>query len=511
MHSRDHTPEQIRRAQCAQAAHHTLDSQKVGGTEFVGLRAGGASGASGAPISQRGSPDPLGLSWYDPGLVERDGDSHDPGDPEIGRRCLADPEAWPTLIALAEHMPAQDHDFTPAPRQAAVSLLQPTSHSGRFAQLGSMPIEAQWLANFASACTRRAYAADVRDFVAFSGLQSQCDLLKVARSHVLSWRHHLQAQGLSPSTQRRKLAALSSLLEHLVDEQLIPTNPARGVRRPRLESHEGKTPALSLEQAQALLEAPDANTLKGLRDRAILAVMLLGGLRRAEVVALRVRDFDLQRAGVSHLRVMGKGGKTRFIAAAPLMRERVLHYLARRGVAPQSEERLFVRMRAGVCKSGAGSIVEPQASPNEEEGAAAKKRKSTVRCATTTPSVKASAEVCINAFGRCEGSPQTIQGTATKPPRRQRQSATALNSAGLTAGAVAQRIVQPYLAQIGVVGERFSAHALRVTAATLALRERADLNEVRHFLGHACITTTTAYDRRWNDTSQSVSLVLPLG
>ncbi|MBD2222822.1 site-specific integrase [Calothrix sp. FACHB-1219] len=76
---------------------------------------------------------------------------------------------------------------------------------------------------------------------------------------------------------------------------------------------------------------------------------------------------------------------------------------------------------------------------------------------------------------------------------------------------MAQRIVQPYLEQIGVVGERFSAHALRVTAATLALRERADLNEVRHFLGHACITTTTAYDRRWSDENQPVSLVLPLG
>ncbi|MDP3108096.1 tyrosine-type recombinase/integrase [Hydrogenophaga sp.] len=71
--------------------------------------------------------------------------------------------------------------------------------------------------------------------------------------------------------------------------------------------------------------------------------------------------------------------------------------------------------------------------------------------------------------------------------------------------------MQPYLAQIGVKGERFSAHALRVTAATLALRERADLNEVRHFLGHACISTTTAYDRRWNDASRPVSLQLPLG
>ena len=377
----------------------------------------------------------------------------------------------------------------------------------RFAQLGLMTIETQWLANFASTCTRRAYAADVRDFAAFSGLQTQSELLQVARSHVLAWRHHLQAQGLSPSTQRRKLAALSSLLEHLVDEQLIPTNPARGVRRPRLESHEGRTPALSLEQAQALLEAPDANTLKGLRDRAILAVMLLGGLRRAEVVALRVRDFDCQRAGVSHLRVLGKGGKTRFIAAAPLMRERVQRYLAMRGAQPQSDERLFVRMKAVRRHSGAGCDVNPQGRPIEEDGGLLNDSGSTGR--------RTSAPLEIGpytaSFERRPKSPQNLQTNASNQSRRQGQPDTPLKSSGLTAGAVAQRIVQPYLAQIGVVGERFSAHALRVTAATLALRERADLNEVRHFLGHACISTTTAYDRRWSDENQPVSLVLPLG
>ncbi|MBI2746374.1 MAG: tyrosine-type recombinase/integrase [Burkholderiales bacterium] len=371
-----------------------------------------------------------------------------------------------------------------------------------------MPIETQWLANFASACTRRAYAADVRDFAAFSGLQTQTELLQVARSHVLAWRHHLQAQSLSPSTQRRKLAALSSLLEHLLDEQLIPTNPARGARRPRLESHEGKTPALSLEQAQALLEAPDANTLKGVRDRAILAVMLLGGLRRAEVVTLRVRDFDCQRAGVAHLRVMGKGGKTRFIAAAPLMRERVQHYLEMRGAQLQSDERLFVRMKAVRRHSAAGCDVNPQVRHiEEEEGGFLNDRGGTGRRASTAPNI----EPHTAALERGLEAPHNLQTNASQQSRRQRQSDTALKSAGLTAGAVAQRIVQPYLAQIGVVGERFSAHALRVTAATLALRERADLNEVRHFLGHACITTTTAYDRRWSDENQPVSLLLPLG
>ncbi|MBD2222787.1 tyrosine-type recombinase/integrase [Calothrix sp. FACHB-1219] len=329
--------------------------------------------------------------------------------------------------------------------------------SSRFERLGSLSVEAQWLANFASPCTRRAYAADVGDFVDFCGVDSSDDLLQVGRSHVLAWRHHLEADGLSPSTQRRKLAALSSLLEHLVDERLIPSNPARGVRRPRLESHEGKTPALSLDQARALLDAPDPQSPKGIRDRAILAVMLLGGLRRAEVVALRVKDFYLQRSGVQHLRVLGKGGKVRFIPVPPLMRERVQRYLDLRGVAQQGDERLFVRLETREGKGGAGA------------GG---------RCANATR------EGCDEAF---------------RP-----------TSASLSAGALATRVVRPYLAQIGVVGERFSAHALRVTAATLALHARADLNEVRHFLGHACISTTTTYDRRARDAGTAVSLMLPL-
>lgn len=397
-------------------------------------------------------------------------------------------------------------DMAEAPQEqvhARSHSTAPTTPTRRFAQLGGMAIEAQWLANFASACTRRAYAADMRDFVAFSGLQSPCELLQIARSHVLAWRHHLEVQGLSPSTQRRKLAALSSLLEHLLDEQLIATNPARGVRRPRLESHEGKTPALSLAQALALLEAPDAHTLKGVRDRAILAVMLLGGLRRAEVVALRVRDFDLQRAGVSHLRVAGKGGKTRFIAAAPLMRDRVLRYLAMRGVALQSEERLFVRMKvAGRKADSVDDVVSQNCRPAEEGRVENGARAGTSRRASRHP--------CTDSSGCEEGSLQTPESKASRQSRHGSVGEAGPRSGALTAGAVAQRIVQPYLALIGVVGERFSAHALRVTAATLALRERADLNEVRHFLGHACITTTTAYDRRWNDSNQPVSLVLPL-
>jgi len=60
-----------------------------------------------------------------------------------------------------------------------------------------------------------------------------------------------------------------------------------GVRRPKIETNEGETPALGDHQAKALLEAPDSDTLKGLRNRAILAVLLHHGLRRVMSETLR--------------------------------------------------------------------------------------------------------------------------------------------------------------------------------------------------------------------------------
>jgi integrase len=59
-----------------------------------------------------------------------------------------------------------------------------------------------------------------------------------------------------------------------------------GVKRPQIESNEGETPALGDHQAKALLEAPDPDTLRGKRARAILAVLLYHGLRREEAALL---------------------------------------------------------------------------------------------------------------------------------------------------------------------------------------------------------------------------------
>jgi integrase/recombinase XerD len=77
----------------------------------------------------------------------------------------------------------------------------------------------------------------------------------------------------------------------------VSHNPVRGVKRPKAENNEGKTPALGDGQARTLLEAPPAGTLKGKRDRAILATFLHHGLRCEELCGLRVRDLQ-SRQGV---------------------------------------------------------------------------------------------------------------------------------------------------------------------------------------------------------------------
>jgi site-specific recombinase XerD len=108
-----------------------------------------------------------------------------------------------------------------------------------------------------------------------------------------------------------------------------------------VESVEGKTPALSNLQARALLNAPPTDTLKGLRDRAILSILLQHGLRREELVKLRVKDFAQQRRGVAHMAVHGKGGKLRFVELNPKCRVVVNAYLKLAGHSKDLDGALF--------------------------------------------------------------------------------------------------------------------------------------------------------------------------
>ena len=117
----------------------------------------------------------------------------------------------------------------------------------------------------------------------FAGIKKPEEFRLVTRAHVIAWRRALEHRDLAPSTLRRKLSALSSLFDYLCEENAVLLNPVRGVKRPKAQQHEGLAPALSDDQARMLLEAPPADTLKGKRDRAILATLLYHGMRREEL------------------------------------------------------------------------------------------------------------------------------------------------------------------------------------------------------------------------------------
>ena len=181
----------------------------------------------------------------------------------------------------------------------------------------------------------------------FVGIARPEDFRIVTRSHVIAWRKTLEARELSGATVRRKLSALSSLFEYLCEQNAVVHNPVKGVKRPKVESYEGKTPALGNHQARRLLEAPLTDTLKGLRDRAILSTLLYHGLRREELCALKVRDIH-ERRGVKHLRVHGKGGKIRYIPLHPGALDRINEYLGTAGHAEEHARALFRPMKSNM-------------------------------------------------------------------------------------------------------------------------------------------------------------------
>ena len=186
-------------------------------------------------------------------------------------------------------------------------------------------------ANLSNPSTRRAYENAIHDFMGFTGMPAGGIPHRNPRAHHRLARRAGPTAGFGGSTIRHRLAALASLFEYLCEKNAVTHNPVKGVERPRTESGEGKTPALGDHQARKLLDAPQDDTLKSKRDRAILSTLLFHALRREELCKLKVKDFRHARKGVPHLKVSGKGGKTRYVLLHPAASELIHEYLEAAG------------------------------------------------------------------------------------------------------------------------------------------------------------------------------------
>src|SRR5580700_2643764 len=219
--------------------------------------------------------------------------------------------------------------------------------AAEFQHLADVPPEVEWFKNIRNPHTKRAYQHAIKDFMLFTGIQRPEDFRTVTPAHVIAWREELGSEGrrLGGTSIRHRMAALSSLFQYLCHKNAVTHNPVKGVKRPRSEGGEGKTPAIADHQARKLLVTPAEKSLKGVRDRAILATLLYHALRRDELCKLAVRDFMHERGGVRHLRVSGKGEKTRYVPLHGVAKDLIEDYLKKAGHGGDTGGGLFRPLR----------------------------------------------------------------------------------------------------------------------------------------------------------------------
>jgi site-specific recombinase XerD len=174
-------------------------------------------------------------------------------------------------------------------------------------------ITALVLDGLTSAESKRAYERAIDQFRAWC--ERQPDPAGFTKATVQAWRADLEASGLAPATINLRLSAIRKLALEAADNGLLDRNTAAAIGRvkgPKMcGTHTGRW--LTREQAESLLAAPIPATLKGKRDRALLAALVGCGLRRKEAVGL---DFDhiQQRDGRRVIPdLLGKGGRIRTV------------------------------------------------------------------------------------------------------------------------------------------------------------------------------------------------------
>jgi site-specific recombinase XerD len=162
----------------------------------------------------------------------------------------------------------------------------------------------------ANAHTRKNYAHAVRHFLDWcDDPERKIPLVRISPADVGDYLGSLE---LSTPTKKLRLAALRRFFDVLVVRHVVILNPATSVRAERHQVVEGKTPEISAKQARQLLQSVDTSNVVGLRDRAIIAVLIYTAARVGAVAKLTLKS--LKHDGTQYsLRFSEKGGKSREI------------------------------------------------------------------------------------------------------------------------------------------------------------------------------------------------------
>jgi site-specific recombinase XerD len=172
--------------------------------------------------------------------------------------------------------------------------------------------------------TRMAYLYAVRKFFAWlepRGLR----LEQIRPLHIAAYVEQLTRLQSAP-TVKQNLAAVRMLFDHLVVGQVVEMNPAAAVKGPSYSAKKGKTPVLDQDEARQLIAAINTTTLVGLRDRAVIGLMVYTFARVGALAAMNVEDYYPQGKRW-WVRLHEKGGKRHDLPAHHKLEEYLDAYL----------------------------------------------------------------------------------------------------------------------------------------------------------------------------------------
>ena len=174
--------------------------------------------------------------------------------------------------------------------------------------------------------TRRAYGKAVSDLLARAD-ESGLTLTQITPKFV---RAHLDKMETSIPTKKLRLAGIRHFFDIAVTRHAMLLNPALSVRGEKYSVHEGRTPEISINQAQKLLKSISEDSPIGMRDKLLVAILTYTAVRVGALSKLTVKDFQ-ESNGQFHLKFREKGSKARDIPVRDDLEKLITRYLENRG------------------------------------------------------------------------------------------------------------------------------------------------------------------------------------
>jgi site-specific recombinase XerD len=187
-------------------------------------------------------------------------------------------------------------------------------------------------ANIRNRHTREAYSRNINAFMAWCAEEARTALDLIEPVLVAAYVEKLLRNGLSKPTVKQHLAAIRMMFDWMVTGGVLAVNPASAVRGPKYVIKKGKTPVLTPDEARLLLNSIDVGENAGLRDRALLAVMVYTFARVSAVAGMNVEDY-YQQGKRWWVRLHEKGGKHHELPVHHKAEEYLDAYIKAAGIA----------------------------------------------------------------------------------------------------------------------------------------------------------------------------------